>query len=176
MTMTRICLLLMLCLLSACTFRAPQLDQVRNLFIAPTDLLQEGRWTLHWQGVDYPALGLEYQGITTYLMQQRGELTFNGWNMVGAARWPGINGLLEIRPGEQSLGYYLDGRALATHPCQNWVDLTPDQPDRQYRQHCRFAGDSYTNQIDVNSQGVIVRMQFVLLPNQPPLVMSRSPH
>ena len=183
-------------LLSGCnvSFQSSQFNFVKGLF-AQESPQPEKNWQVRWQGKIYPVFAVNHDGGTFFADEHGFIVSFDGWQIrqvsVSQSK-DGKTAFIEkttTDDGAILLGYS-DGNArrLAQDNCQAWVRTT----GTGWAQDCKSAKKSaanadasdagYTNTIELNTNGELVALRFMVLPGadlmqirlqqQPPLAGS----
>ena len=180
------CGALLALLLSGCnvTFQSSQFNFVKGLY-AQESPLPEKNWQVRWQGKIYPVFAVNHDGGTFFADEYGFIVSFDGWQIrqvsVSQSK-DGKTAFIEkttTDDGAILLGYS-DGNArrLAQDICQAWVRTT----GTGWEQNCKIAKKSaenadasnagYTNTIELNTNGELVALRFVVLPGKAPLQIS----
>ena len=190
------CGALLALLLSGCnvTFQSSQFNFVKGLF-AQEPPLPEKNWQVRWQGKTYPVFAVNHDGGTFFADEYGFLVSFDGWQIRQVSIAQTKDGKIAViekstaEDGAISLNYR-DGNArrLAQDNCQAWVRTT----GTGWAQDCKSAKKSaenadasyagYTNTIELNTNGELVALRFMVLPGadlmqirlqqQPPLAGS----
>ena len=190
------CGALLALLLSGCnvTFQSSQFNFVKGLF-AQESPLPEKNWQVRWQGKTYPVFAVNHDGGTFFADEYGFLVSFDGWQIRQVSIAQTKDGKIAViekstaEDGAISLNYR-DGNArqLARDHCQAWERTT----GTGWVQNCKLAKKSaenvdasnagYTNTIELNTNGELVALRFMVLPGadlmqirlqqQPPLAGS----
>jgi hypothetical protein len=190
------CGALLALLLSGCnvTFQSSQFNFVKGLF-AQESPMPEKNWQVRWQGKIYPVFAVNHDGGTFFADEYGFIVSFDGWQIrqvsVSQSK-DGKTAVIEKTTTDDGaiLLDYSDGNArrLAQDICQAWVRTT----GTGWEQDCKIAKKSadnadafnagYTNKIELNTNGELVALRFMVLPGadlmqirlqqQPPLAGS----
>ena len=190
------CGALLALLLSGCnvTFQSSQFNFVKGLF-AQESPLPEKNWQVRWQGKTYPVFAVNHDGGTFFADEYGFLVSFDGWQIRQVSIAQTKDGKIAViekstaEDGAISLNYR-DGNArqLARDHCQAWERTT----GTGWAQDCKSAKKSaenadasyagYTNTIELNMNGELVALRFMVLPGadlmqirlqqQPPLAGS----
>lgn len=190
------CGALLALLLSGCnvTFQSSQFNFVKGLF-AQESPMPEKNWQVRWQGKIYPVFAVNHDGGTFFADEYGFIVSFDGWQIrqvsVSQSK-DGKTAVIEKTTTDDGaiLLDYSDGNArrLAQDICQAWVRTT----GTGWEQDCKIAKKSadnadafnagYTNTIELNTNGELVALRFMVLPGadlmqirlqqQPPLAGS----
>jgi hypothetical protein len=183
-------------LLSGCnvTFQSSQFNFVKGLF-AQESPQPEKNWQVRWQGKIYPVFAVNHDGGTFFADEYGFIVSFDGWQIRQVSVSQPKDGKIvviekTITDDGAILLDYSDGNArrLAQDICQAWVRTT----GTGWEQDCKIAKKSadnadafnagYTNKIELNTNGELVALRFMVLPGadlmqirlqqQPPLAGS----
>jgi hypothetical protein len=177
------CGALLALLLSGCnvTFQSSQFNFVKGLF-AQDSPLPERNWQVRWQGKTYPVFAVNHDGGTFFADEYGFLVSFDGWQIRQVSTAQSKNGKIAViekstaEDGAISLDYR-DGneRRLAQDKCQAWVRTT----GTGWAQDCNIAKKSaeiadassagYTNTIELNTNGELVALRFMVLPGTAPM-------
>jgi hypothetical protein len=180
------CGALLALLLSGCnvTFQSSQFNFVKGLF-AQDSPLPERNWQVRWQGKTYPVFAVNHDGGTFFADEYGFLVSFDGWQIRQVSTAQSKNGKIAViekstaEDGAISLDYR-DGneRRLAQDKCQAWVRTT----GTGWAQDCNIAKKSaeiadassagYTNTIELNTNGELVALRFMVLPGKAPIQIS----
>ena len=190
------CGALLALLLSGCnvTFQSSQFNFVKGLF-AQESPLPEKNWQVRWQGKTYPVFAVNHDGGTFFADEYGFLVSFDGWQIRQVSIAQTKDGKIAViekstaEDGAISLDYR-DGNArrLAQDICQAWERTT----GTGWAQDCKSAKKGaenadasyagYTNTIELNTNGELVALRFMVLPGadlmqirlqqQPPLAGS----
>jgi hypothetical protein len=176
------------------TFQSSQFNFVKGLF-AQESPMPEKNWQVRWQGKIYPVFAVNHDGGTFFADEYGFIVSFDGWQIrqvsVSQSK-DGKTAVIEKTTTDDGaiLLDYSDGNArrLAQDICQAWVRTT----GTGWEQDCKIAKKSadnadafnagYTNKIELNTNGELVALRFMVLPGadlmqirlqqQPPLAGS----
>jgi hypothetical protein len=190
------CGALLALLLSGCnvTFQSSQFNFVKGLF-AQESPLPEKNWQVRWQGKTYPVFAVNHDGGTFFADEHGFLVSFDGWQIrqvsISRSKDEKIAVIEKTTSDDGTISLdYRDGnsRRLARDNCQAWVRTT----GTGWAQDCKSAKKSganavasdagYTNTIELNMNGELVALRFMVLPGadlmqirlqqQPPLAGS----
>ena len=170
------CGALLAVLLSGCnvTFQSSQFNFVKGLF-AQESPRPEKNWQVSWQGKIYPVFAVNHDGGTFFADENGFLVAFDGWQIRQVAIAQSEDGKIAViekntsDDGVISLDY-IDGNArqLARDNCQAWERTT----STVWEQDCKNAGNAYasdldyTNAIELNTNGELVALRFMVLPGR----------
>jgi hypothetical protein len=177
------CGALLALLLSGCnvTFQSSQFNFVKGLF-AQESPLPEKNWQVRWQGKIYPVFAVNHDGGTFFADEYGFLVSFDGWQIRQVSIAQSKDEKIAViekstaEDGAISLDYK-DGNArrLAQDNCQAWVRTT----GTSWAQNCENAkksaadadasDDGYTNTIELNTNGELVALRFMVLPGTEPM-------
>ena len=178
-----ICGVLLALLLSGCnvTFQSSQLNFVKGLF-AQNSPPPEKNWQVRWQGRTYQVFAVNHDGGTFFANEHGFLVSFDGWQIrqVSISQSNGEKtAVIEKNTSDDgviSLDYRDgNGRRFAQGNCQAWERTTSSG----WEQKCKNAeksaantddlGARYTNTIELNSNGELVALRFMVLPGADPM-------
>ena len=183
-------------LLSGCnvSFQSSQFNFVKGLF-AQESPQPEKNWQVRWQGKIYPVFAVNHDGGTFFADEHGFIVSFDGWQIRQVSVSQSKDGKIAVIEKTTTddgaiLLDYSDGNArrLAQDICQAWGRTT----GTGWEQNCKIAKKSaanavasdagYTNTIELNTNGELVALRFMVLPGadlmqirlqqQPPLAGS----
>ena len=180
------CGALLALLLSGCnvTFQSSQFNFVKGLF-AQESPQPEKNWQVRWQGKIYPAFAVNHDGGTFYADEYGFIVSFDGWQIRQVSVSQSKDGKVAVIDKTTTddgaiLLDYSDGNArrLAQDICQAWERTT----GAGWEQNCKVAKKSadnvdasnagYTNTIELNTNGELVALRFMVLPGKAPMQIS----
>ena len=173
-------------LLSGCnvSFQSSQFNFVKGLF-AQESPEPEKNWQVRWLGKIYPVFAVNHDGGTFFADEHGFIVSFDGWQIRQVSVSQSKDGKVVViekttTDGGAILLDYSDGNArrLAQDICQAWERTT----GTGWEQNCKTAKKSadnvdasnagYTNTIELNTNGELVALRFVVLPNKAPMQIS----
>lgn len=171
----RFALIVLLTGITACSIQSRQLNAVQGLISDRSNPLEDAQWSANWNGSTFDLYAINAPEETIFGYEQRLRIHFNGWNITQTIGiLPSENGgRIELQGSE--LLYFVNDRLIARHQCQPWITSENQVGSRakgvEYIQFC--AGrEAYTNRIDVDSEGFITRLEFLIHPEYPMLTMN----
>lgn len=166
-------------LLSGCnvTFQSSQFNFVKSLF-AQESSLPKKNWQVHWQGKTHPVFAVNHDGGTFFADENGFLVAFDGWQIRQVSIAHSEYGKIAViekntsDDGAISLDYS-DGNArrLARDNCKAWERTTV----AGWAQDCKSAENldaldaGYTNAIELNANGELVALRFMVLPGIEPM-------
>ena len=173
-------------LLSGCnvSFQSSQFNFVKGLF-AQESPQPEKNWQVRWQGKIYPVFAVNHDGGTFFADEHGFIVSFDGWQIRQVSVSQSKDGKVVVIEKTTTddgaiLLDYSDGNArrLAQDICQAWERTT----GTGWEQNCKIAKKSaenadasnagYTNTIELNTNGELVALRFVVLPGTAPMQIS----
>ena len=173
-------------LLSGCnvSFQSSQFNFVKGLF-AQESPQPEKNWQVRWQGKIYPVFAVNHDGGTFFADEYGFIVSFDGWQIRQVSVSQSKDGKIVVIEKTTTddgaiLLDYSDGNArrLAQDICQAWERTT----GAGWEQNCKVAKKSadnvdasnagYTNTIELNTNGELVALRFVVLPGTAPMQIS----
>ena len=177
------CGALLALLLSGCnvTFQSSQFNFVKGLF-AQESPLPEKNWQVRWQGKIYPVFAVNHDGGTFFADEYGFLVSFDGWQIRQVSIAQSKDEKIAViekstaEDGAISLDYR-DGNArrLAQDNCQAWVRTTGTRWEQNCKSAKKSAGNAdapdavYTNIIELNINGELVALRFMVLPDADPM-------
>ena len=169
-------------LLSGCnvSFQSSQFNFVKGLF-AQESPRPEKNWQVSWQGKIYPVFAVNHDGGTFFADENGFLVAFDGWQIRQVSIAQSEDGKIATiekntsDDGVISLDYF-DGnsRQLARDNCQAWERTTATG----WEQNCKNAEPAdasnlgYINTIELNTNGELVALRFMVLPGTAPMQVS----
>jgi len=173
-------------LLSGCnvSFQSSQFNFVKGLF-AQESPQPEKNWQVRWQGKIYPVFAVNHDGGTFFADEHGFIVSFDGWQIRQVSVSQSKDGKIAVIEKTTTddgaiLLDYSDGNArrLAQDICQAWERTT----GAGWEQNCKVAKKSadnvdasnagYTNTIELNTNGELVALRFMVLPGKVPMQIS----
>ena len=173
-------------LLSGCnvSFQSSQFNFVKGLF-AQESPEPEKNWQVRWQGKIYPVFAVNHDGGTFFADEYGFIVSFDGWQIRQVSVSQSKDGKIAVIEKTTTddgaiLLDYSDGNArrLAQDICQAWERTT----GAGWEQNCKVAKKSadnvdasnagYTNTIELNTNGELVALRFMVLPGKAPMQIS----
>ena len=173
-------------LLSGCnvSFQSSQFNFVKGLF-AQESPEPEKNWQVRWQGKIYPVFAVNHDGGTFFADEHGFIVSFDGWQIRQVSVSQSKDGKVAVIEKTTTddgaiLLDYSDGNArrLAQDICQAWERTT----GTGWEQNCKTAKKSadnvdasnagYTNTIELNTNGELVALRFMVLPGKAPMQIS----
>ena len=173
-------------LLSGCnvSFQSSQFNFVKGLF-AQESPQPEKNWQVRWQGKIYPVFAVNHDGGTFFADEYGFIVSFDGWQIRQVSVSQSKDGKVVVIEKTTTddgaiLLDYSDGNArrLAQDICQAWERST----GAGWEQNCKVAKKSadnvdasnagYTNTIELNTNGELVALRFMVLPGKAPMQIS----
>ena len=173
-------------LLSGCnvSFQSSQFNFVKGLF-AQESPQPEKNWQVRWQGKIYPVFAVNHDGGTFFADEHGFIVSFDGWQIRQVSVSQSKDGKIAVIEKTTTddgaiLLDYSDGNArrLAQDICQAWERTT----GAGWEQNCKVAKKSadnvdapnagYTNTIELNTNGELVALRFMVLPGKAPMQIS----
>ena len=170
-------------LLSGCnvSFHSSQFNFVKGLF-AQESPEPEKNWQVRWQGKIYPVFAVNHDGGTFFADEYGFIVSFDGWQIRQVSVSQSKDGKIAVIEKTTTddgaiLLDYSDGNArrLAQDICQAWERTT----GTRWEQNCKVAKKSadnvdasnagYTNTIELNTNGELVALRFMVLPGTAPM-------
>ena len=172
------CGALLALLLSDCnvTFQSSQFNFVKGLF-AQESPLPEKNWQVRWQGKIYPVFAVNHDGGTFFADEYGFLVSFDGWQIRQVSIAQTKDGKIAViekstaEDGAISLNYR-DGNArqLARDNCQAWERTTgigwaqDCKSAKKIAENTDASDAGYTNTIELNTNGELVALRFMVLP------------
>lgn len=157
--------------LAGCTFQSNQLDSLRELVTPAPDVPPEARWVLTWQDREWPLISVVTETQTFFVWEDSYALFVKGWNLSqGMGLIAGAT--IRIEPQGDELLYFVNDRLFERHKCQPWQDITPQADTHTFQLNCTSPRGDYTNEMQLDSQGMVVRVKYFLHPQYPPLILA----
>lgn len=169
----RVVFLLLSVLLTSCSVQFQQLETLKQMREDNNEVSPEGfAWSAQWNGSNYTLYPVSLsEQETVFAYDKRLYLFFTNWTLTRVMGFLPEDVEVRIEPqGEEQL-YFQDDQLLARHQCEPWASSTGDDGTLHYVQSCQGSED-YSNEVDVNSAGAVVRVSYLLHPDYPPLTMS----
>lgn len=168
------CLVAALLLLSACSFHSSQWDALQETFSEDESSLADVVWKANWNGSDYLLYAVSAQEETIFAYDRRIRVHFNGWNITEVVGVLASEASLTIEEQGKELLYFMDNRLMARHSCEPWQqEELIDLGELRYFQECS-GREKYRNRIDVSSEGNITRLEFLIHPEYPSILLTPS--
>lgn len=171
--MNRVILLLVLLILSSCSFHSDQLNIIKDLLQKDRSQYPEKNWTLLWNNkkTNLYAINLGKQLI---FADDNINIFYKNKQIYKVTGLFGGDKLAEISSSGTSLIYKLNGKNIAIDHCKP-KNMTIDENEYKRYSHTCFdqkSGDSYENQIVINSENLIVSLKFKINPSYPLLELN----
>jgi hypothetical protein len=164
-------------LVSSCSFHSSQLDSVQRIFSNEEDSLKDVAWSARWNRKEFVLYAVNSVDETIFAFNKQVYVHFNGWNITKTTGVLPYTGSVSIEQEGPQTVFYLNGRLLARHQCSEWKEelvangeTTGSGRATTFFQDCE-SRENYKNRIDVNSNGVITRLEFRIHPEYPSIVM-----
>ena len=170
-------------LLSGCnvSFQSSQFNFVKGLF-AQESPQPEKNWQVRWQGKIYPVFAVNHDGGTFFADEYGFIVSFDGWQIRQVSVSQSKDGKIAVIEKTTTddgaiLLDYSDGNArrLAQDICQAWERTT----GTGWAQDCKSAKKTannvdapsagYTNTIELNTNGELVALRFMVMPGTEPI-------
>ena len=163
-------------LLSGCnvSFQSSQFNFVKGLF-AQESPRPEKNWQVSWQGKIYPVFAVNHDGGTFFADENGFLVAFDGWQIRHVAIAQSEDGKIAViekntsDDGVISLDYR-DGsaRQLARDNCQAWQRTTATGWEQNCKnaEHADASTPGYTNTIELNTNGELIALRFMVLPGR----------
>lgn len=176
------CGALLTLLLSGCnvTFQSNQYSFVKGLF-AQESPEPEKNWQVRWKGKIYQVFAVNHDGGTFFTDEHGFMVSFDGWQIRQVSISQSRHGKIAViektttDDGVISLDYTDGGaRTLALDRCQAWERTTGNG----WEQNCKSEESAvalyadYTNTIELNTNGELVSLRFLVLPGADPIEIS----
>lgn len=162
----------LVCFLVGCSLQSRQLDSINRLFAEDTDdLLERSSWSADWDGSTYTLYAVNTPQEVIFGFDKRLRIHFDGWQITEFVGFLSDQGQITIELQESDLLYFVNDRLLASHECTDWVGTAAAADAIEYHQACD-GREPYMNEIDVGSDGLITRLEFLIHPEYPPLIMA----
>ena len=162
------------------TFQSSQFNFVKGLF-AQESPQPEKNWQVSWQGKIYPVFAVNHDGGTFFADENGFLVAFDGWQIRQVAIAQSEDGKIAViekntsDDGVISLDY-IDGNArqLARDNCQAWERTTGTGWEQNCKnaEHADASNLGYTNTIELNTNGELVALRFMVLPGTAPMQIS----
>ena len=167
-------LLSILTQLSSCSFHSSQYDLLKSLFAQEDSSLKpEKNWVAYWvnQQIDLYAINFEDQII---FADEDINIFYKDKQVYKIIGLLPENSVLEIDSNDGALVYILNGKKIAVDPCEAGQSAVMDDLSEKYSRSCAESRleKRYENQVIVNSEGMIISMQFKVHPDYPLLQLS----
>lgn len=159
-------------IVSACSvsFQSRQIEALTGLFGSVEDPLESAKWSASWNGFDFDLYAANGEGEVFFLNRDGAYLHFNGWNITETREILSNGQSVRIEAQAGDLLYFVDDRLLDRHPCAEWKSEQLGDGVTRYLQEC-IGRETYTNQIDVDPEGLIIRLHFILHPQYPAMTI-----
>ena len=131
------------------------------------------RWVLDWDDVSYSILPTKVNNETWFITAKDTLIRFDGWQVIEVTNLlpGGVKVYFEINENKLEI---LNGFGVvieAVH-CLPWIKSSENrEADTVYKQNCSEKKVGFTNLIQLDSDGMIIRLKFTVHPNYPPLVL-----
>jgi len=182
--MMRLCVYLILgsltpLLLSGCnvSFQSSQFKFVKGL-IGQKSPRPEKNWQVRWQGKIHPVFAVNHDGGTFFVDENGFMVSFDGWQIRQVSISQSEDGKIAViektttDDGVISLDY-VDGNArrLAQDNCREWEQTTSTGWEQNCKngEHSDASDAGYTNKIELNTNGELVALRFMVLPGRDPM-------
>tara|TARA_B100001059_G_scaffold236728_1_gene289481 strand:- start:4085 stop:4612 length:528 start_codon:yes stop_codon:yes gene_type:complete len=169
-----IILFLILIQLSSCSFHSSQLDLLKSLLIKEDSSIKpEKNWTAYWvdEKIDLYAINIKNQII---FADEHINIFFKDKQIYKITGLLPNNLVLEIYSIDRTLEYIVNGKKIRIDSCEERQSFVMDDSSEKYSRSCSESksGNIYENQIIVDSEGMIISMQFKVHPDYPILQLS----
>ena len=160
--------------LSSCNFHSVQYDSLKKLITKEDNSLKpEKNWVAYWvdQKIDLYAINFEDQVI---FADENINIFYKDKQIYKITGLLPESLALEIESNDNSLLFLSDGKKIGVDFCEAGQSVVMDDLSEKYSRSC-FEGKSekmYENQIIINSEGMIISMQFKIHPDYPLLQLS----
>ena len=167
-------LLSILTQLSSCSFHSSQYDLLKSLFAQEDSSLKpEKNWVAYWvnQQIDLYAINLEDQII---FADEDINIFYKDKQIYKIIGLLPENSVLEIDSNDETLVYILNNKKIRVDFCETDQLVAMGNLSKKYSRSCSESKseEMYENQIIVNSEGMIISMQFKVHPDYPLLQLS----
>ncbi len=167
-------LLLILIQLSSCSFHSSQYDFLKSLFVQEDSSLKPKKnWVAYWvnQQIDLYAINFEDQII---FADENINIFYKDKQIYKIIGLLPENSVLEIHSNDSKLVYILNGKEIGVDSCKTGQSVVMDDLTEKYSRSCSESKSEkmYENQIIVNSEGMIISMQFKIHSEYPLLQLS----
>ena len=169
-------------LLSGCnvSFQSSQFNFVKGLF-AQESPQPEKNWQVSWQGKIYPVFAVNHDGGTFFADENGFLVAFDGWQIRQVSIAQSEDGKIAViekntsDDGAISIDYRDgNGRRLARNNCQAWERTTATgwEQNCNNAEHAEVSSLGYINKIELNTNGELVALRFMVLPGTAPMQIS----
>ena len=163
-------------LLSGCnvTFQSSQFNFVKGLFALESPP-QEKNWEVRWQGKIYPVFAVNHGRGTLFADENGFLVSFDGWQirqvLIPQLKNEKIAVIQKSATDDGAISLdYRDGNArqLARDKCQAWerTTVTGWEQNCKNAEHADSLNLGYTNAIELNTNGELVALRFMVLPGR----------
>ena len=162
--------------LSSCSFHSSQYDLFKSILVQEDNdslLKPEKNWTAYWfnQKIDLYAINFEDQII---FADENINILFKDEQVYKIIGLFPEDSVLEVDSNGQNLSYFLNGKKIGVDYCEVGQSTAINDMSRKYSRSCIGSKSKkiYENKIIINSEGMIVSMQFKVHPDYPLLKLS----
>lgn len=147
------------------------INEIRGANSDPFEALEDAMWYAQWNNEDYTVYAINAsESQTLFGYDSRLLLSFNGWNLTDVIGFLPDEDVGRIEVQSEELLYFLNGRLLARHKCEPWVTSEQQNGGILHYQACE-GREPYANEIDINSEGMVTRLHYLLHPEYPQLTL-----
>lgn len=161
----------MILAIAGCSVNLRQLDTINQIRSSNDDPLAGAGWAAQWNGEQFTLYAVALPDQTIFGYEKRLLVYFNGWNITEVVGILPNGDHARIEMQEDKLLYFVNDRLLDSHDCAAWIGEMTVMGAMEYRQACS-GREPYVNEIDVDSDGLITRLEFLIHPEFPPLIMT----
>ena len=167
-------LIYILCTLSSCSFQSSQYDFVKkvmgkeNITVRP-----KKNWTLEWMQKETDLYAVNANNKVIFA-DNLINIFFENMQIYKITGLFPNNLDLEIKRIDQGLEYFLDGKIVTSDFCELAKLNSANNSNASYSRVCyeEITKEKYENQVNVNSDGLLISMAFKVHPSYPLLQLS----
>lgn len=167
-------LLSVLIQLSSCSFHSFQFESIKKLVVKEDNSLKpQKNWIAYWydQKIDLYAINIENQII---FADEDINIFYKDKQIYKITGLLPNNSVLEIDSKDSTLVYILNDRKIAVDLCETGQTVATGNLSEKYSRPCTDSKSEniYVNQVIINSEGLVISMQFKVHPDYPLLHLS----
>lgn len=160
--------------LSSCSFHSTQYDLFKSLFAhEDSSLKPEKNWFAYWANrkIELYAINFEEQII---FADEAINIFYKDKQIYKITGLLSENSVLEVDTNDQTLLYILNDKKIGLDSCETGQSVIMDDSSENYSRFCESSKSKliYENQVIINSEGMIISMQFKVHPDYPLLQLS----
>jgi hypothetical protein len=152
------------------TLQSNQYSFVKALF-EPRQEVPEKNWQVTWRKRVYPVYAINHESGTYFANEQGLLARFHDWQLLDLSM-PGSLGKktaavnkVVLDDGSISLQYVFEASAITEeHTCSPWQRELSDSISSVWNQKCVGRSQEYVNEVQVDREGQLVALTFVLVP------------